>query len=68
MEINENVFLEDIMNNCPDAINVFINNNLNVMVCGEVVWDTLGNFCKKNNVSLDKIISELKEECLKSNQ
>ncbi len=63
MEITENTYIEDIINNCPDTISIFSKYNIQVIICGEVVWDTIKGIAEKNNIDKEKIIDELKKAC-----
>ncbi|MCX7648499.1 MAG: hypothetical protein N2Z60_07805 [Elusimicrobiales bacterium] len=66
MEINPDISIEELIENCPKSIEVFQKHSIPVFVCGEPVWDSLKGVCEKNSKSLDLILKEIKEICGKN--
>ncbi|PIS47293.1 MAG: hypothetical protein COT17_04170 [Elusimicrobia bacterium CG08_land_8_20_14_0_20_51_18] len=64
MEINENTSVEEILRLCPETLRVFEKFKLQVFICGEPVWDTLGQLCETKDVRTEELVEELKKICL----
>ena len=63
MEINAKTSVEEIINSCPESLNVFKKYGLEVFVCGEPVWDDLGTVCRRKGADTEKVAKELKAVC-----
>lgn len=61
MEINKNTSVEEIVRKYPKSIDVFKKFNMEVIVCGEIVWDSLGELCEKHGVDFNSVLIELKK-------
>lgn len=61
MDINPQTSVESIVEKYPDSIKVFQKYNINIIICGQIVWDSLEDICKKNGVDVNIIIKEIKD-------
>jgi len=63
MNINSQTSIEELIEICPKAIEIFQKYNINVFLCSEPVWDTISGICEKSNVDINLILSEINEIC-----
>lgn len=59
MEINKDTPVEEIVREKPSSIEIFRKFGIEVIICGEVVWDSLGELCEKHNVNPEILINEI---------
>ena len=59
MEINQDTPVEKIVEAYPKSIEIFRKYGINVIICGEVVWDSIGEVCRKNGVEPELVIREI---------
>ncbi|MCX8074306.1 MAG: hypothetical protein N2749_01805 [Clostridia bacterium] len=61
MNITPDTSVESIIEKYPETICVFKKYDIEVIICGQVVWDNIGELCLKNGINSEIIIQELKE-------
>lgn len=61
MEIDKDTPVEEIIAKNPSSVEVFKRFGMEVIICGEVVWDSVGQLCEKYGVDVDIFLAELKK-------
>jgi hybrid cluster-associated redox disulfide protein len=59
--INENTYIEEIINKYPSSIKIFTKYKLPCFVCGEPAWGTIGEIARKYNIDVKKLINEIEK-------
>lgn len=57
--IDENTSVEEIVDNCPAAVDYLRKNNIVCIVCGEPVWGSIGELMSSKNIDSSDYISIL---------
>lgn len=63
IDIGPKTSVEEILEICPESMEVFSSLGLQVYVCSQPVWDSLEQLCEKNGKNLKELIEKLKAKC-----
>jgi len=61
--ISEEIQVEDLIGNYPDALKILLEFNLRCIICGEPVWGNLGELIRDHKLSAqdtEKLLSRLR--------
>ncbi len=60
--ITKDTRIEDLMENYPQAVQIFVRLGLPCLVCGEPFWGTIEELAQKHNADLHRILQCLNED------
>lgn len=66
MKINKDTPVDKIVEEYPHSVSIFQKYGINVIVCGQVVWHSLGELCEENGVDPDRIINDIVQSLKKN--
>jgi len=58
--------IEEVLENFPNTVKVFMDFGIPCLVCGEPLWGTVEETAKKYNISLDELLTKLNQTLRKS--
>lgn len=59
--ISKETRIEEILNNSPEKVKVFVQMGVPCLVCGESFWGTVEELCKRYNVDVDLLLKKLND-------
>ncbi len=64
-DINEQTPVDSLVEKYPWSVEIFQKHGINVIICGQPVWDSIEEVCKNNSVDPSIIIAEIKNKIQK---
>lgn len=64
MKIKPEDLVEDVIQEFPATVRIFMDHDFPCLICGEAVWGTIAENAKRNNISgekLDELMKALNE-------
>jgi len=60
-KITKDTTIEEILEEFPGTVNIFMNYGIPCLVCGEPLWGTVEEAAEKYKVNLDKLLEKLNQ-------